>query len=72
MYDEKFCRMWEFYLISAEMMFRTGSQEVFHMQLSKTRNASPIVRDYIVEEQKRLMALENTWTPSVRASAAGS
>ena len=25
MYDERFCRMWEFYLISAEMMFRTGS-----------------------------------------------
>jgi cyclopropane-fatty-acyl-phospholipid synthase len=61
MYDEKFCRMWEFYLISAEMMFRTGAQEVFHMQLSKTRDASPIVRDYIVEEQKRLVALEATW-----------
>jgi cyclopropane-fatty-acyl-phospholipid synthase len=61
MYDEKFCRMWEFYLISAEMMFRTGAQEVFHMQLSKTRDASPIVRDYIVEEQKRLIALEGSW-----------
>ena len=35
MYDERFCRMWEFYLISAEMMFRTGSQLVFHMQLAK-------------------------------------
>ena len=39
MYDERFCRMWEFYLISAEMMFRTGSQLVFHMQLAK--NATP-------------------------------
>ena len=35
MYDERFCRMWEFYLISAEMMFRTGSQLVFHMQLAQ-------------------------------------
>jgi cyclopropane-fatty-acyl-phospholipid synthase len=55
MYDERFCRMWEFYLISAEMMFRTGAQEVFHMQLSKTRDASPIVRDYIVDEQRKMM-----------------
>jgi len=47
MYDERFCRMWEFYLISAEMMFRTGAQEVFHMQLSRKRDASPIRRDYI-------------------------
>jgi cyclopropane-fatty-acyl-phospholipid synthase len=61
MYDERFCRMWEFYLISAEMMFRTGSQEVFHMQLAKKRDAAPIVRDYIIAEQQRLMAIERTW-----------
>jgi cyclopropane-fatty-acyl-phospholipid synthase len=58
MYDERFCRMFEFYLISAEMMFRTGAQEVFHMQLSKTRDASPIVRDYIIDDQRALMASE--------------
>ena len=52
MYDERFCRMFEFYLISAEMMFRTGSQEVFHMQISKTRDASPLSRDYIVDRQR--------------------
>jgi cyclopropane-fatty-acyl-phospholipid synthase len=52
MYDEKFYRMFEFYLISAEMMFRTGSQEVFHMQLSKKRDASPLTRDYITEKQR--------------------
>lgn len=56
MYDERFARMWEFYLISAEMMFRTGSQEVFHMQLSKTRDASPLQRDYIFEAERALMA----------------
>jgi cyclopropane-fatty-acyl-phospholipid synthase len=53
MYDENFCRMFEFYLISAEMMFRTGSQEVFHMQLSKKRDASPITRDYITDIQRQ-------------------
>jgi cyclopropane-fatty-acyl-phospholipid synthase len=52
MYDERFARMWEFYLISAEMMFRTGSQLVFHMQLSRTRDAAPIVRDYITDRQR--------------------
>ena len=52
MYDERFCRMWEFYLISAEMMFRTGSQEVFHMQLAKKRDAAPIVRDYVTDTQR--------------------
>ncbi len=52
MYDERFARMWEFYLISAEMMFRTGSQLVFHMQLSRTRDAAPIVRDYVTDRQR--------------------
>jgi len=52
MYDARFARMWEFYLISAEMMFRTGSQLVFHMQLARTRDAAPIVRDYITDLQR--------------------
>jgi cyclopropane-fatty-acyl-phospholipid synthase len=58
MYDERFCRMWEFYLVSAEMMFRTGSQQVFHMQLARRRDAAPIVRDYITDTQRRYKALE--------------
>ncbi|MGH1419733.1 MAG: class I SAM-dependent methyltransferase [Hyphomicrobiaceae bacterium] len=58
MYDEKFCRMWEFYLISCEMMFRTGSQEVFHMQLAKKRDAAPITRDYITDTQRKYEELE--------------
>ncbi len=64
MYDERFCRMWEFYLISAEMMFRTGAQEVFHMQLSKTRDASPIVRDYIIDDQRQLLDQEKKLQPA--------
>ncbi len=63
MYDERFCRMWEFYLISAEMMFKTGAQEVFHMQLSRERDASPIRRDYIVEAQRRLRLREDERMP---------
>lgn len=64
MYDERFARMWEFYLISAEMMFRTGSQEVFHMQLARTRDAAPLTRDYIVAEQDRLRAAETAPAPA--------
>ncbi len=58
MYDERFARMWEFYLISAEMMFRTGSQQVFHMQLSRKRDAVPLQRDYIIEKQREYMKRE--------------
>ncbi|KAB2917508.1 MAG: class I SAM-dependent methyltransferase [Hyphomicrobiaceae bacterium] len=58
MYDERFCRMWEFYLVSAEMMFRTGSQLVFHMQLARKRDAVPIVRDYVTDLQRRYMEIE--------------
>jgi cyclopropane-fatty-acyl-phospholipid synthase len=61
MYDERFCRMWEFYLISAEMMFRTGSQEVFHMQLARKRDAAPIVRDYITDVQHKYEQIEAGW-----------
>ena len=59
LYDEKFGRMWEFYLVSAEMMFRTGSQLVFQMQLARNRDAVPIVRDYITDVQRTYKNLEN-------------
>jgi cyclopropane-fatty-acyl-phospholipid synthase len=55
-YDERFCRMWEFYLISAETMFRTGAQMVFQMLLSRTRDAVPLSRDYMYENEQKLMS----------------
>jgi cyclopropane-fatty-acyl-phospholipid synthase len=58
MYDERFCRMWEFYLISAQMMFETGGQQVFHMQLAKKIDAAPTVRDYVTDTQRRYKTLE--------------
>jgi cyclopropane-fatty-acyl-phospholipid synthase len=58
MYDERFCRMWEFYLVSAEMMFQTGSQLVFQMQLARKRDSAPIVRDYITDLQRRYREAE--------------
>ena len=53
LYDERFCRMWEFYLISAETMFRTGAGMVFQMQLSRTRDAAPLSRNYMFDIENR-------------------
>ncbi len=63
MYGEKFARMWEFYLTSAEMMFVTGSQFVFHMQLARKRDAAPINRDYITDRQRAYAKRETGGPP---------
>ena len=47
MFDEKFFRMWEFYLTSCEMAFKWGDQVVFQLQLTKDNSSAPITRDYI-------------------------
>ena len=47
MFDEKFFRMWEFYLVSCEMAFKWSDQVVFQFQLTKKFKATPITRDYI-------------------------
>jgi len=47
MYDERFCRMWEFYLASCEMAFRTGRMMVFQIQFARDRNAAPRTRSYL-------------------------
>ena len=47
MFDEKFFRMWEFYLTSCEMSFKWGDQVVFQFQLTKDFTSAPITRDYI-------------------------
>ncbi len=60
MYDERFARMWEFYLVSAEMMFRGGSQLVFQMQMSRTRDAAPITRDYMTDKQREYIERERS------------
>ena len=49
LYDERFCRMWEFYLAAVELGFLNGSNMVFQLLLSTRRDAVPIVRDYMFE-----------------------
>ncbi len=47
LYDEKFCRMWEFYLTGCELSFRRMDQLVFQIQIAKRRDAVPLTRGYI-------------------------
>ena len=49
LYDERFCRMWEFYLAASEAGFRVQDLMVFQIQLAKRVDAVPITRDYMDE-----------------------
>jgi cyclopropane-fatty-acyl-phospholipid synthase len=50
LYDERFCRMWEYYLAAVDVGFSNGSNMVFQLLLSAKIDAVPILRDYIVED----------------------
>ena len=50
MYDERFCRMWEFYLASSEVAFRELGHMVFQLQLTKKPDAVPLSRDYLCRQ----------------------
>ena len=47
MFDEKFFRMWEFYLAGSEMSFKWADQVVYQFQLTKDFTSAQITRDYI-------------------------
>ena len=47
LYDERFCRMWEFYLAASEAGFRVQDLMVFQIQIAKRVDAVPITRDYM-------------------------
>jgi cyclopropane-fatty-acyl-phospholipid synthase len=46
-FDERFCRMWEFYLGSCEGTFRYWDQVVFHVQMAKRHGVVPVTRHYL-------------------------
>lgn len=66
LYDERFVRMWEFYLAASEMSFRKQGMMVFHIQISKRQGVVPITRDYIAAEERRLRGLENSRGPRLQ------
>ena len=53
LYDERFCRMFEFYLSSCELGFRYGSMAVFQIQLAHQQTAVPLTRDYMTKSGHR-------------------
>jgi cyclopropane-fatty-acyl-phospholipid synthase len=65
-YDERFLRMWEFYLAASEMAFREQNMMVFQIQLAKRQDAVPLTRDYMAREEQRLRGLEGRSHPPLR------
>jgi cyclopropane-fatty-acyl-phospholipid synthase len=65
-YDERFVRMWEFYLAASEMTFREQGMMVFQLQLTKRQGVVPITRDYIGREEAHLRGLESGSRPPLR------
>lgn len=55
MFDERFYRMWTFYLSGATAAFESGGMGNYQIQFTRNRHAIPITRDYIGEAEKRLL-----------------
>lgn len=66
LYDERFVRMWEFYLAVSEMTFRKQNVMVFQIQISKRQDVVPFTRDYISIEERRLRGIEVAKGPRLR------
>ena len=56
LYDDRFRRMWEFYLVGSEISFRYFGFMVFQVQLARAVDAAPATRDYIVEAERAMRA----------------
>ncbi|MEO8559788.1 MAG: class I SAM-dependent methyltransferase, partial [Rhodospirillales bacterium] len=54
LYDERFCRMWEFYLAACEVSFLYMRQFVYQIQITRQQDAVPLTRDYMVEAEHAL------------------
>jgi len=58
LYDERFCRMWDFYLAGSEAAFRIGGNMVFQIQIAKRQDIVPRTRAYIAEREEVLRRSE--------------
>jgi cyclopropane-fatty-acyl-phospholipid synthase len=54
MYDERFYRLWQFYLAVSLTLFRDAAMGVYQIQYLRRREATPLTRDYMFEEEKKL------------------
>jgi len=65
-YDQRFVRMWEFYLAASEMSFREQAMMNFQIQITKKQRVTPMTRDYIAREEARLRGVEGSQRPPLR------
>ena len=65
-YDPRFVRMWEFYLAASEQSFREQAMMNFQIQITKRQGVTPMTRDYISREERRLQAAEGKQHPPLR------
>ncbi len=70
MYDERFARMWEFYLAACECTFDYGSSTVFQFQLGRDRDSMPLHRDYIPVAVRALETREAQMLPRIKDATA--
>jgi cyclopropane-fatty-acyl-phospholipid synthase len=66
LYDQRFVRMWEFYLACSEMAFRESDMVVFQIQVAKRKGLTPATRDYIEREEARLRGIEAGYSAPLR------
>ncbi len=66
LYDERFARMWEFYLACSEMSFRKQNMMNFQIQLTKRQGVVPMTRDYIGREETKLRGIERGQRPRLQ------
>jgi cyclopropane-fatty-acyl-phospholipid synthase len=55
-YDERFCRIWEFYLAASQAAFEIGLMMNFQIQLTRNQLALPLTRNYMFENEEALRA----------------
>jgi cyclopropane-fatty-acyl-phospholipid synthase len=66
LYDERFTRMWEFYLAASEMAFRKQNLMNFQILLTKRQGVVPMTRDYIANAEARLRGIERGQRPMLQ------
>jgi cyclopropane-fatty-acyl-phospholipid synthase len=66
LYDERFARMWEFYLACSEMAFRKQNLMNFQIQLTKRQGVVPMTRDYLASEEAKLRRFEMEKKPRLQ------
>ena len=66
LYDERFARMWEFYLACSEMSFRKQNLMNFQVLLTKRQGVVPMTRDYLTHEETKLRGLERGKRPRLQ------